>query len=118
MTFRMLPRLRHLTSCTTRLSIRREQGETMSKRNLAVRTVLTLVCLTGLLLPLNVKPTSAQAPTSIPQQDAQRKRAQKEFESGRAMLKARGVPFEPNDLLEPGWRHKLAPVFATMPELN
>jgi hypothetical protein len=90
----------------------------MKKRELAVRAALALVCLTGLLLPLNIPHSSAQSPTSIPAQDAARRRAREEFAPGRALLQKRGVPFNPDELLEPNWRKKLAPVFDQMPELQ
>lgn len=40
------------------------------------------------------------------------------FKQGRDLLMKKGVPFEPNDLLESGWRKKLKPKFAQMPELQ
>ncbi|MBA3240707.1 MAG: collagen-like protein, partial [Acidobacteria bacterium] len=40
------------------------------------------------------------------------------FKSGRDLLRAKGVPFEPNILLEPDWREKLKHFLARMPEMR
>lgn len=42
----------------------------------------------------------------------------KDFEAGRRLLVQKGVPFEPEELLKPGWQHRLMPKFAEMPEMN
>ena len=41
-----------------------------------------------------------------------------EFRHGRDLLLAKGVPFEPNELLRPGWEKRLEPAFAQMPEMR
>jgi len=50
------------------------------------------------------------------QKDLDRKR--ESFKSGRELLRKRGVPFDPDVLLEGDWRAKLAPAFASMPEFQ
>lgn len=50
------------------------------------------------------------------QQELEKKRAS--FKSGRDLLLKHGVPFDPDLLLEPGFKKRLAPVFATMPEFQ
>jgi hypothetical protein len=40
------------------------------------------------------------------------------FKSGRDLLRKHGVPFDPDLLLERGFKKELAPVFATMPEFK
>lgn len=47
-----------------------------------------------------------------------RERLREQFKKGRDLLVKKGVPFEPNDLLEPGWRKKLKPKLAQMPEMR
>ena len=47
-----------------------------------------------------------------------RERLQKNFKTSRDLLLKKRVPFKPNDLLEPGWRKKLKPEFAQMPEMQ
>lgn len=47
-----------------------------------------------------------------------RERLREQFKKGRDLLIKKGVPFEPNDLLELGWRKKLKPKFAQMPEMQ
>jgi|SRR5882672_4882310 len=50
------------------------------------------------------------------QQELERKR--ESFKSGRDLLLKHGVPFDPDLLLEPGFKKKLAPAFAAMPEFR
>jgi hypothetical protein len=40
------------------------------------------------------------------------------FEIARNLLRRKGVPFDPDALLQDGWRKALAPVFAQMPEMQ
>src|ERR1044072_1226983 len=40
----------------------------------------------------------------------------KAFKPGREMLQRKGVPFDPDTLLDPDWKEKLGPVFDQMPE--
>ncbi len=42
----------------------------------------------------------------------------RDFEPARRALLSRGVPFDPDLLLEPNWQSALAPVFAQMPEMQ
>jgi hypothetical protein len=50
------------------------------------------------------------------QRDLDRKR--ESFKAGRELLLKRGVPFDPDVLLEGDWQAKLAPAFAAMPEFQ
>jgi hypothetical protein len=50
------------------------------------------------------------------QQDRESKR--ESFKSGRDLLRKRGVPFDPDLLLEPGFNQRLAPAFAAMREFS
>lgn len=50
------------------------------------------------------------------QQDMEKKRGS--FKSGRDLLRKHGVPFDPDLLLEPGFKKQLAPTFAAMPEFR
>src|SRR5688572_7741220 len=47
-----------------------------------------------------------------------RDRLRQQFKKGRELLLKKGVPFEPNDLLEPDFRKKLKPKFAEMREMQ
>jgi hypothetical protein len=47
-----------------------------------------------------------------------RERLRQQFKKGRELLLKKGVPFEPNDLLEPDFRKKLKPKFAEMREMQ
>jgi hypothetical protein len=47
-----------------------------------------------------------------------RERLRAQFKRGRELLLKKGVPFEPNDLLEPDFRKKLKPKFAQMGEMQ
>src|SRR5258708_5002905 len=40
------------------------------------------------------------------------------FRAGNDLLQKEGVPFDPNELLSPGWRAKLKPVFAGVPQMH
>lgn len=40
------------------------------------------------------------------------------FKKGRELLQKKGVPFDPNELLEPDWRKRLKPTFAQMREMQ
>jgi hypothetical protein len=50
------------------------------------------------------------------QQEKERKR--ESFKSGRDLLLKRGLPFDPDMLLEPGWKKTLAPALALIPEIR
>jgi len=47
-----------------------------------------------------------------------RERLRAQFKKGRELLLKKGVPFDPNDLLEPDWRKRLKPKFAQMREMQ
>ncbi len=52
------------------------------------------------------------------QQELQREAKRQAFKSGRDLLNARGVPFDPNMLLEDNWRSQLGTVLRQMPEMQ
>src|SRR3954471_14920832 len=66
----------------------------------------------------------AQAQTIQQQSDAsglteeKLAKIKKDFEAGKRLLAQKGIPFEPEELLKPGWQHRLMPKFAEMPEMN
>lgn len=72
----------------------------------------------------NPNRASAQRPSARPplalqdsnQEDFDPKR--EAFKSGRDLLIKKGVPFEPNVLLESNWREQIAPVVGQMPEMS
>ena len=47
-----------------------------------------------------------------------RARLVENFKPGRALLERKGVPFEPEELLDEGWQKRLAPKFDEMPEMR
>lgn len=50
--------------------------------------------------------------------DEAKEKQKKAFESGRALLFQRGVPFEPNDLLDKNWHKNLRPILDSMSEMH
>ena len=75
-------------------------------------------------LKVNLRPVpSASAAGQSPQSDEakarqDRERLRQDFAPGRAMLERKGVPFEPEALLDPDWRAKLGPTLRQIPEMN
>ena len=51
-------------------------------------------------------------------QEERRARVRKNFEPGRDLLWRKGVPFDPEELLEPNWQRRLAPKFAEISEMQ
>lgn len=63
--------------------------------------------------------TELQDSTSNPTQDEQQREARREaFKTGRELLLAKGVPFDPDTLLEDNWRSKLGTSLRQMPEMQ
>lgn len=94
-----------------------------------VGIALSLVALSLIPLPslnVNVRPVpvaAAAAGQSAPQADEakarqDRERQRQDFAPGRALLQQKGVPFEPEELLDPEWRRKLGPILQQMPEMK
>jgi hypothetical protein len=92
-------------------------------------TLFLSVLLTGLAItvpPLSRYRSFAQQPASTPaaelssarRQQEEKTRRRKNFQKARDLLIKKGVPFEPDELLEDGWEKKLAPAFAQMPEMQ
>jgi hypothetical protein len=89
-----------------------------------VRKFFCTFCLLSLLpLPPNILPNrsaAAQRPAwakkaSDPEV---RERLRAQFGPAKKLLEKRGVPFDPETLLEPDWRERLAPAFDKMPEMQ
>ncbi|MEK6283467.1 MAG: hypothetical protein AABN95_24195 [Acidobacteriota bacterium] len=102
-----------------------EQGTL--KRILITGTAL-LICLISLIWSaLPVSGDSAQTASrdqlgtralAQDKQQQEREHRRESFKSGRELLLKHGVPFDPDILLEAGWKKKLAPAFAVMPEFQ
>ena len=64
----------------------------------------------------------AQAPSdkssALDLTEAKLAQIKKDFQAGKQLLKRKGVPFEPEELLKPRWQKRLCPKFAQMPEMN
>lgn len=56
--------------------------------------------------------------TQAQKRQAEREAKRNSFKSGRDLLRQKGVPFDPDLLLEPGFKKNLAPIFATMAEFR
>ena len=94
-------------------------------KTLYLSLLLTLL----LVFPLNGAPTfnlnlvAAQQPSRLSalqqlrQEQEQSTRKRENFKAGRELLRRKGVPFDPDILLEPNWPRTLAPVLNQMPEL-
>ncbi|MFY9620438.1 MAG: hypothetical protein WAQ99_11570 [Pyrinomonadaceae bacterium] len=91
------------------------------------KTSLTICVATVVILVVALTPNNAPSVSGNPQQapltHAERQQQALEsrrqsFKSGRDLLRKRGVPFDPDVLLEPGFKQKLAPAFAAMPEFK
>jgi len=78
---------------------------------------ISLISLIWATLPVSGDSTQDQLRaaqlTNQKQEELQRKR--ESFKIGRELLLKRGVPFDPDVLLEGDWQVKLAPAFAAMP---
>lgn len=92
------------------------------------KTYLT-ICLTTMIVmaAISVTPkkvnsvSGGQQPSPLTrEQKRQQERESKResFKSGRDLLRQHGVPFDPDLLLEPGFKKRLAPTFAAMPEFR
>lgn len=64
------------------------------------------------LIPPSVQPSSQDSPLE------RRARLLKSFKAGRDLLLKKGVPFNPDELLDRDWQAKLSPKFAAMPEMQ
>ena len=61
-------------------------------------------------------PAPAAAAPNLQEERAERRKAA--FRKGRDLLARKGVPFDPDELLSPGWKERLKPVLDQMPELQ
>jgi hypothetical protein len=94
-----------------------------------MRKIYLTVCVTSIvvmvaiaLTPKKVTSVSGnqqQSPLTREQKRQQERESKREsFKSGRELLRKHGVPFDPDLLLEPGFKEKMAPTFAAMPEFR
>lgn len=92
------------------------------------KTYLTIcVLMTAGVLAIGLTPNTAhsvletQQPSPLTQEEKQkraREARRESFKSGRDLLRKHGVPFDPDLLLEPGFKRKLGPTFAAMREFK
>jgi hypothetical protein len=85
------------------------------------------VVMTAGVLAIGLTPNTAhsvletQQPSPLTQEEKQkraREARRESFKSGRDLLRKHGVPFDPDLLLEPGFKKRLAPAFAAMREFK
>ena len=94
-----------------------------------MRKTYSPMCVTSIVAMLALAFTQSNAPTvsgnqqqspltreEKRQRDREKKR--QSFKSGRDLLRKRGVPFDPDLLLEPGFKTRLAAAFAAMREFS
>jgi hypothetical protein len=92
------------------------------------KTYLTIcIVLMAGVLAIGLTPNTAhsvletQQPSPLTQEEKQqrdRKARRESFKSGRDLLRKHGVPFDPDLLLEPGFKRRLASTFDTMREFK
>lgn len=81
--------------------------------------VVTLLFIQGFWISEGAKPeVPPQVTTTINSQDELKARRKAAFLKGRAVLESKGVPFDPDELLEPRWQQKLKRKLDQMPELQ
>lgn len=81
-----------------------------------LRYSMVLLCIHSILAVCQ-NPTPANQSGSQTKQEGFEIR-QRNFASGRQLLRDKGVPFDPDDLLHDGWPKKLKPVLDAMPEMH
>ncbi len=87
----------------------------MTKISQAIGGIITIMLMVVSLSPTTFKSVSAN--DSLQPQSTVNSRRES-FKSGRELLRKHGVPFDPDQLLEPNWKVKLAPAFKSMPEFR
>ena len=84
--------------------------------------VACMLALVWLTIPASRQATKAQSRPKFQRGNAlsqeQRQRRQQNFKPGRDLLLKKGVPFDPDELLDPNWQRKLKPRLALMPEMQ
>jgi hypothetical protein len=98
---------------------------TIRSHRTLIRGTALLVSLISLMWPALTVPSKSAQKTSkdrpaLSQEKKQQERDQKResFKSGRELLLKHGVGFDPDILLEPDWKDKLAPALSLMPEFR
>lgn len=85
----------------------------------ATLVVVTLLFIQGLWKSEGAKPdVTPPATTSVNSQDQTKARKKAAFRKGNLLLTQQGVPFDPDELLEPQWQNKLRRTLDQMPELQ
>lgn len=85
----------------------------------ATLVVVTLLFVQGFWKSEGAKPdVPPPATTTVNLQDQMKARKKAAFRKGNALLAQQGVPFDPDDLLEPRWQEKLKRTLDQMPELQ
>ena len=94
----------------------------MKNRSITIwRTVIVVIALAIAFAPKGSTSTSVsdnQVKSAVSQDEQELKKKQESFTSGRELLRKHGVPFDPDVLLEPGFKRKLASTFSTMREFH
>jgi len=94
----------------------------MKIRSFVNLTLFLLLCL-SLTFPFSSNHAVATQQQPSPDQSTETKRERdarilRDFKPGHEMLQRKGVPFDPDTLLDPFWKEKLARHFDQMPELR
>lgn len=91
-------------------------------RKLLCALLLAASLVGGISFPLSIGSNPAlaqQAPSErVAKLRGRLKQETEKFRSGHALLKEKGVPFDPNILIDDDWRRKLASTFAQIPEMQ
>ena len=93
----------------------------MKKNYLTICMATTVVLLAIAFTPKNLTSVSGNqqpSPSTREQKQQEVETKRESFKSGRDLLRKHGVPFDPDLLLEPGFKKKLALTFAAMPEFR
>lgn len=92
------------------------------KRRYLLPAILALLMLPALWITKSATPQQKTGPApaaaapNLQEQRAERRKAA--FRKGRDLLARKGVPFDPDELLDPGWKERLKPVLDQIPELQ
>jgi hypothetical protein len=86
---------------------------------LRITSLARCVFVLTIALSLLVQPSRGQSQRDSRSANNDRKELRRQnFNSGRELLLKKGVPFEPNELLNDDWRIRLRAVLETMPEMH
>ena len=92
------------------------------KRRYLLLSIFALLMLPALWITKSANPQQKTGPApaaAVPNlQEERAERRKAAFRKGRDLLARKGVPFDPDELLSPGWKERLKPVLDQMPELQ